>query len=925
MINILKEHLEREEYDRIIIKLEQLLKESEEAEKLRNVLPTKDFLNLVKGSNWREWWTIARVARIVGDTELVDKACSIILSENPGFTYAREFPKHARGYYAQIGQDKIIEQFFQKYPPTNKIFVDVGAFDGVNYSNVRRLYETYGWTGLCIEPVEKNYKLLVKSYKGSSVRCLKVGISNWDGEADINVVTWPGLPGWGSEVSTFSKEEMARWEQYKPVWNLEHIILKKLTTVLNEEKIEAFDLLSVDTEGHDLEVLQGLDFSRFKPSLIVVEYGQRRQEIISFLESKGYRIFSDNGQDIFAECVSQCHIDVIPSMDVGKESLEPSIKLSDQTLQPLCQNASIEIRGVSDSIPMYFSTVSDEKHYPMLLNLIGCLHRLHFDDIAEISVFNLGLTQQQKQELLQIEKVALCEIEKTNPYIFDLIETGPNRVVRGLFSWKPVVIKQSLDKYPYVLYMDAGTTILKSLTGLFKHIIQNGYFLTDCGKSIRWQATKTVIDRLKVEPELLADDVLGVTAGFIGVSRSFYDNFIKPVYELCFDINNFIDDGSCPEGYGCARHDQTLFSIQARRLGLKVYNHDREPCEAFFEYDGLKEPVYITHFVERVNEKTTIFHSIRYLDPHLFQVNLSSIRRKQPDNILTGKSIQASSIRSNALKEHKALIGAWGFGYNILRKEKEKKNLEHYIPISFLVGVYNEEHRIRYVLEHAIRWADEVIVVNKSSTDRTKEICLEYGEKVKVIDIPFSPRGHEDVIAISKLPSYDWIFIGPASEIPTRKLIKRCREILNETNGELDLVYVPRKYYSFGIHDKRSPWSISYFPFLINRKKAIITNVIHHNFRPSNPNNTRIIEFSDECCVYHLTHVSAKAYMRDMTDYFEAEAASCTDPKAKIKECFAYIARFQQQLLEGGDELLGHYLAWPIYWLGTALFVWEKK
>lgn len=153
-------------------------------------------------------------------------------------------------------------------------------------------------------------------------------------------------------------------------------------------------------------------------------------------------------------------------------------------------------------MPMYFSTVSDDKHYPMLLNLIGCLHRLHFDDIAEISVYDLGLTEQQKQELLCIEKVALCEIEKTNPYIFDLIETGPNRIVRGLFSWKPVVIRQSLDKYPYVLYVDAGTTILRSITGLFKHITQNGYFLTDCGHSIRWMATKTVIDRLRVEPEI---------------------------------------------------------------------------------------------------------------------------------------------------------------------------------------------------------------------------------------------------------------------------------------------------------------------------------------------------------------------------------------------------------------------------------------
>lgn len=247
-----------------------------------------------------------------------------------------------------------------------------------------------------------------------------------------------------------------------------------------------------------------------------------------------------------------------------------------------------------------------------------------------------------------------------------------------------------------------------------------------------------------------------------------------------------------------------------------------------------------------------------------------------------------------------------------------------FIPISFITTVYNEDMRIRYVLEHAVRWADEVIVVNKSSTDRTKEICLEYGDRVKVIDVPYSPQGHEDMIAFSKFPVNDWIFFGTASEVPTRKLIEQVRKTLNETNGELDLVHVPRKYYSFGIYDRRSPWSIANFPFLINRKKAIITNTVHRNFRPRDQHNIARIEYSDDCCVYHLTHSSAKDYLRAMTDYFEAEAAACENPVEKIRECMTNIYKHERQLRQGGDELLGHYFAWSVYWMGTALFVWEK-
>lgn len=96
-------------------------------------------------------------------------------------------------------------------------------------------------------------------------------------------------------------------------------------------------------------------------------------------------------------------------------------------------------------------------------------------------------------------------------------------------------------------------------------------------------------------------------------------------------------------------------------MGLKVYNHDREPCEAFFEYDGLKEPVHITHFKDRVNEKTTIFHSRRYLDPHLFQVSLDSIHRKQVESSATGRPVQSTDSKSKSLTGQKTLVGAWGF------------------------------------------------------------------------------------------------------------------------------------------------------------------------------------------------------------------------------------------------------------------------
>lgn len=247
------------------------------------------------------------------------------------------------------------------------------------------------------------------------------------------------------------------------------------------------------------------------------------------------------------------------------------------------------------------------------------------------------------------------------------------------------------------------------------------------------------------------------------------------------------------------------------------------------------------------------------------------------------------------------------------------------VPITVILGVYNEEKRISNVLSHATIWADEVVVFNKASTDSTKNICTRFGPKVKVVDIPFSPKGSGDLLDILKYVSNDWVFSTTASEIPTLNIIEHLKQVLAERESQLDVIYVPRKIYSFGIHSELSPFSVSYYPFVYNKHRALISNVIHKNISARDATRTYTIPFSDDCCVYHLTHSTAKQYILDILDYFQVEAACCTDPEAMIKECFDNIVQHHDLFQKGGFELLGHACAWQIYWLGTALFIWENQ
>lgn len=284
-------------------------------------------------ADWQIFWLMAQAGRNSGKIEIVDIACKAVLELNPEFWYARELPKHARGYFAQQKQDEVVERFFATHRPTNKVFVEVGAFDGIHYSNVRRLQETYGWTGISIEPVGANFDKLSRSYAGRPVKCIRCAVGDMEGTAELNVSSYPHLPDWGSDIASFNGSDKAKWQQrYGAVWRKEQVPVKTLTTILRENGIGEIDFLSIDTEGHELEVLKSLDFNLHCPQLIVVEHNDRQQEISELLSKKGYRVMEDNGQDLFLELAAEPKAETVgtefQSFDVKNQVIAEQIPLA---------------------------------------------------------------------------------------------------------------------------------------------------------------------------------------------------------------------------------------------------------------------------------------------------------------------------------------------------------------------------------------------------------------------------------------------------------------------------------------------------------------------------------------------------------------------------------------------------------------------
>jgi FkbM family methyltransferase len=163
-------------------------------------------------------------------------------------TYSRPEP-----YGAQAGEDVLIAQIF---PEPTGYYVDVGAGEPIGCSNTFRLWER-GWRGLLIEPRKDAVFDLCAKRPGDYV--YPVAASNQEG--------WAQLRLQGAVSSMQADWNIA--EQAKAFCPTETLrsILAKFPAVR-----DGCQFCSIDVEGHEREVLEGIDWATFHPKCICVEY-----------------------------------------------------------------------------------------------------------------------------------------------------------------------------------------------------------------------------------------------------------------------------------------------------------------------------------------------------------------------------------------------------------------------------------------------------------------------------------------------------------------------------------------------------------------------------------------------------------------------------------------------------------------------------
>ena len=108
--------------------------------------------------------------------------------------------------------------------------------------------------------------------------------------------------------------------------------------------------------------------------------------------------------------------------------------------------------------------------------------------------------------------------------------------------------------------------------------------------------------------------------------------------------------------------------------------------------------------------------------------------------------------------------------------------------LSVVVITKNEEGRLRECLQSAA-WADEIVVVDDASTDKTRDVARDFTAKVveRVMDIEGRHRNHAYSLA-----KHDWVLSLDADERVTAELAEEIRELLR-TEPKFHAYTIPRK------------------------------------------------------------------------------------------------------------------------------------
>lgn len=173
------------------------------------------------------------------------------------------------------------------------VFLELGGFDGITYSNTKTLEDSLKFTGVLIEASPISFNKMCKTRPNCKNH--NYAVSNIDKEYISFLGDDKAVGGLAHILENTNQSSGRNWID---AWNISReeifVKVKKLSDILKDDNINYIDVFSLDVEGAELEVLESMDWN-IPVYLIVFEtsaWGKEGKEMVNkcrnLLSSKGF-------------------------------------------------------------------------------------------------------------------------------------------------------------------------------------------------------------------------------------------------------------------------------------------------------------------------------------------------------------------------------------------------------------------------------------------------------------------------------------------------------------------------------------------------------------------------------------------------------------------------------------------------------------
>ncbi len=250
-------------------------------------------------------------------------------------------------------------------------YIEAGAYDGIFQSNTKILQDKFNWKGILIEPSPATFSQLIKN-RPNNIHINQCLVDYHHTSSTIS--------------GTFDNGPMSSVNNIRNTHaSMIDVPCIQLEKILDQSKVDTIDFMSLDTEGYELNVLNGMNLNKYTPRYLLIEiYDVHKDKIFDYLKHFNYEFIEnitnynhmDNPfwdgthNDYLFKYIKKDTIPFDIVIPLGPNDLNYIHKMVNYTRQNVIGYRNIYILSCDPCVSIYGCKTIDEKIFPFNVQTI---------------------------------------------------------------------------------------------------------------------------------------------------------------------------------------------------------------------------------------------------------------------------------------------------------------------------------------------------------------------------------------------------------------------------------------------------------------------------------------------------------------------------------------------------------------------------